>query len=690
MSTKTGFNDLNELEGLQFIPVNDKKVPTVKNWQTTKAKHDLSTCFGVGLVCGELSGGVEVLDFDLKYDITGNLFECYKKLVTSYSAGLLRKMTVQKTMNNGYHMIYRCETIEGNKKLANRETTTAEKKFTYESTYKAELLKSKTDEEAKRVATKATEADKVRVLIESRGIGGQIVCSPTKGYEFVFGDLYSITTISAEERAILFDSARQFNEVVEQISVPKQNFKKTKGLSPFEDYNERGDVLALLEGHGWRIVGTKGTKTILLRPGQTTAQSSGNYDHAKKWFSVFTTSTEFEPEKAYLPYAVFATLECNKDYSLAAKRLLDEGFGERDEPVQKEKAPSTRQIPSRIVLDDGDLSFLAVGSDYDGYLNQVRDGTLQMGLSTGFPSLDRHFLHKQGNLVMSNGIDNTGKSTWTWYLYLVAAMLHGWKGVIFSSENTLGAFMRKMIQFYWGKPLYGDYKMTDMEYKIAKDFVEKHFKLIKAEEALYNYKDIMNMVKKTRDKYHDINFAMIDPYNSLKTDLSGFSKLSTHEYHYEALSEIKAYGQKNDFGWIVNNHAVTAALRAKDGEKKYPVAPRKEDTEGGGKFANKADDFFTVHRITGHPTDWKITEMHIRKIKDTETGGRPTSYDEPVKFEMYKGQCGFFELNEDGSRGIDPVEEWHIKNKTLQPTLTPVNQKIWTPYKDDSGNGIDF
>ena len=63
MSTKTGFNDLNELEGLQFIPVNDKKVPTVKNWQTTKAKHDLSTCFGVGLVCGELSGGVEVLDF---------------------------------------------------------------------------------------------------------------------------------------------------------------------------------------------------------------------------------------------------------------------------------------------------------------------------------------------------------------------------------------------------------------------------------------------------------------------------------------------------------------------------------------------------------------------------------------------------------------------------------------------------
>ena len=91
--------------------------------------------------------------------------------------------------------------------------------------------------------------------------------------------------------------------------------KKKDGTSPFDDYNERGDVVNLLQEHGWKAVGNKGAKTIFLRPGQTTSQSSGNYDSDKNWFSVFTTSTEFEPCKAYLPYAVYAMLECNNDYS---------------------------------------------------------------------------------------------------------------------------------------------------------------------------------------------------------------------------------------------------------------------------------------------------------------------------------------------------------------------------------------
>ena len=28
-----------------------------------------------------------------------------------------------------------------------------------------------------------------------------------------------------------------------------------------------------------------------------------------------------------------------------------------------------------------------------------------------------------------------------------------------------------------------------------------------------------------------------------------------------------------------------------------------------------------------------VTEIHVRKIKDTETGGRPTPLEEPIKFE---------------------------------------------------------
>ena len=674
------FSALNELDGLQFIPVNEKKRPLVKDWQDTITKHNLSNCYGVGLVCGKPSGNVEALDFDLKYDLSGNLFERYKQLINVYEKGLLNKLVVQKTKNGGFHIIYRCKRIEGNLKLANRSTTDTERQKTYDDTYVSESLKGKDDAEAKKVAKKTADNDKVRVLIETRGLGGQIVISPTDGYQMVFGDIQSISEISESERDTLVGVARQFNEYLEEVVTHTvKEVPKTAGLSPFEDFDNRGDVVALLEKNGWKIVKQKGQKTLLLRPGQSTAESSGNYDHARKWFSVFTTSTEFEPQKAYRPYAVFAILECNKNFSDASRKLLDLGYGERLETKkeEKQKAPSTRVIQSRINIDDNDLSFLADGNDYGSYLQSVRDGTLEMGKTTGFPSLDEHFLHKQGNLVMTNGVDNSGKSVVTWYLYLLAAMYHGWKGIIFSSENTLGAFMRKMIQFYWGKPLYGQFKMNDLEYKIAKDFVESHFKLIRSQEDLYNYKDIMNMVKKTRNKFGDFNFGMIDPYNSLKMDLSGFSKLSGHDYHYEALSEIKAYGQKNDFSWIVNNHAVTSALRAKDGEKKYPLAPKKEDTEGGGKFPNKADDFLTIHRITGHPTDWMVTEVHVRKIKDTETGGRPTPFDIPVKLEMYKGQCGFIERIEDGGHPVDPVVRWHMKQEPQQQVITNLINSSW-------------
>lgn len=696
--------DLHNIEGLQFMPVKANKQPIVKGWQTSSEKHDLSNCVAVGLVCGKLSGNLEVIDIDLKYDLTGKIFENYKRLIHSVDESLLSRIVVQKTKSGGYHFLYRCAVIAGNLKLANRRTTEQERQNTYQETYKAELSKSTEDSKAKLIAQKASNNDKVRVLFETRGEGGQIVCFPTPGYEIVHGDYYSISEITAEQRDILHGIAMQFNEILQEDAPIKKLVydRKTNGISVFDDYNQRGDVCLLLQQHGWKLVNQKGQKTIFLRPGQTTSQTSGNFDHEKNWFSVFTTSTEFEPQKAYLPYAVFAVLECNKDYSAAHKKLLELGYGDKPEEKKKEYE-STRVIKSRVNPEDEDFSFLATPEDYDDFLQQVRDGTLQQGKTTGSPMLDEHFLFKLGELVMTNGIDNTGKSVVTWWIMLLAALYHGWHAIVFSSENTLGAFMRKMIQFYWGKPLHGKYAMSDAEYLIAKAFIEKHFKLIKAQEDLYNYKDIINMVKKARKRQKettgiDLMWGLIDPYNSLKIDLSGFSKLNTHEYHYEALSEIKAYGQQTGFGWVLNNHAVTSALRQKDGEKKYPVAPRKEDTEGGGKFANKADSFITIHRLTQHPTDWMLTELHIRKIKDTETGGKPTPLDNPIKFEMYKNGCAFIERREDGERSIDPIAQWHIGNGTYQQELfeaekeinknyngkiISMNRDTWLPYSDN-------
>lgn len=685
----TDYSHLQELEGLQFMPVKKNKQPIVKGWQSYDGKHDLTNCEGVGLVCGALSGNLEAIDCDVKYSLDGKLFENYKKAIHEADNKLLEKLVVQKTKGGGYHLIFRCKKIAGNLKLANRPTTEQERQETYDKTYASEILKGD-DAQAVDRAKKAAKNDNVRVLLETRGTGGFIMCYPSKGYELIHRDFYGINEITEEEREMLFTIARSFNEVFEEVhTVPKSTKTKYEGLSPFEDYNERGDVVGLLESYGWKIVGQKGRKTIFLRPGQTTSQSSGNYDHEKGWFSVFTTSTEFEPQKAYRPYAVYAVLECNKDFSAAAKKLLDLGYGEK-KTAEKKEYQSTRVIQSRINVEDDDLSFLAKPEDYEEYLQQVKSGTLPMGLTTGSPALDEHFLFKAGNLVMVNGTDNVGKTKFVWYLQLIAALYHGWKGIVFASENTLGSFMRAMIQFYWGKPLYSKYGhaevMNEAEYAIAKDFVEKHFWQIKAQEDLYNYKDILNMIRKARKKYPQINHAMIDPYNSLKIDLSGFSKLNTHEYHYEALSEMKAYGQQTKFGFFINHHAITAAARAKDGERKYPVAPQKADTEGGAKVANKADDFLTIHRLGQHPTEWNITEVHVRKIKDTETGGRQTPLDNPVKFEMYKNSCGFFERLDFGGQPVDPIQSWHNKNQPKQQKLITGDDIYKNPFLEQLGD----
>lgn len=689
------FQELNELPNLQFIPINEKKIPIVKGWQTSRNKHDLTKCYGVGLVCGkssEFEGAMmEVIDIDLKYDISGTLFTRFKNLIHEMDSELLKKIVVQKTRSGGYHFIYRCNKIEGNLKLANRPTTEQERQETYKETYEKESLAGKTDEDAKKVAEKSSANDKVRVLLETRGLGGYIAIAPTQGYEFVYGDIYSITTITESDRDTLITIARQFNQVLEETNYVPQNrdFKKEYGLSPFDDYNKRGDVVGLLQRYGWTIVGNKAQKTIFKRPGQTSALSSGNFDHQRNWFSVFTTSTEFQPNKAYLPCYVYAKLVCNDDYVAAAKKLAEEGYGERIEKksTEKKEYQSTRKIQSRINEDEDDLSFLASPDDYKDYLQQVMDGTLPMGLTTGSPALDEHFMFKLYSFVNINGIDNVGKSVFFWWLLMIAAMYHGWCGIIFSSENTVGNFMRKMIQFYWGKPLTGRFKMSDSEFQIAKTFVEEHFIIIKAQEDLYNYKDIINMVKKARKKYPKINYGLIDPYNSLKIDLSGFSKLSTHEYHYEALSELKAYGQQSKFGWFINHHAITGAARTKDAEKKYVIAPEKQDTEGGGKVSNKSDDFLTIHRVTNHPTDWMVTEVHVRKIKDTETGGKVTYRDSPVKFEMYNGGCGFIERLETGGIPQDPIHNWHQMTKSIQSELKLDIQKPNESF-NDSGHGL--
>jgi hypothetical protein len=624
--------------GLSIIPIGEKKLP-IGSWkrnQTELIEPSFSSCIGIGIVCGEVSGGVECIDIDQKYSLDGKLFENYKNLIAQADKNLLKKLVVQSTPSGGYHFVYKCATIEGNKKLANRHTTEAEK-----------LENPK---------------DKIRVLVETRGIGGYFMVAPSDGYKVIYGDLKQISILNALEREILFVCARTLNEVFEAATVNK-NSQKTilENLSPFEDWNNRGDVLDLLESEGWVVKLQNGAKKLLLRP-QGTGMWSADWNEDKRIFYVFTSSSEFEQNKGYNPTQVLAKLRFNDDFSECAKWLLKEGYGNfTPDKNEKPKKETQKPIEIKATIDETD-SHVADESEITDYLTQWRNGTFVKGLSTGIEGLDKYFLFKRGNFNVVNGIDNIGKSTGMWYLCLLSALFHDWKWLIYSNENRAGAVTKKMIEFYWGLNVRSQ---TEAQYNEAYNFVKEHFTII-SNKKMYNYMDLLKITTiENAKKKHD--GLLVDPYNSLMISLSENSKLSTHEYHYQAASEMQLYSHKEDTCIYLSCHVITSALREQG------KAPKKGDTEGGAKFANKADDFMTFHRLPYDPEKMNEMQIHVRKIKEVETGGGYTPEGQPFILRLKAGFAAY-----EDEYGFDPIEQWRFRGKEA---LKGKQEKITYPDK---------
>lgn len=639
---------------LKFIPVENKR-PTVNGWQTSTEEFEITG--DRGLVCGILSDNLEVLDYDCKYDITGTLFARYCELVKMYDDKVLKSLTVQKTANKGYHLMYRCEEIEGNLKLASRPVTAEEK-------LKDPHLKS-------------------MVLIESRGIGGQVVVEPTPGYKIVQGSLETIPTITVKQREILITCARAFNEVIEVIK--HQTIPNPSGgsrLPPWADFNMRGDTAALLESCGWTYVMTKGSKIHFKRPGSTDALTSGNFDTEKNMFSVFSTSTEFEINKGYKPFAVYAVLKHANDVRAAAVDLYNQGYGERNEYKPTEELKS-----ARIDEDNDDFSFLSDESDVDQYLEQVRTNTFELGLCMGSTTIDKHLRYKRGNLMMINGSDNVGKTTTIIWLYVQWSKVNGLKWFIYTTENTNGSIAEDVMVFYIGKKLD---KCTPEEFTAAKDFFKKHFFLVRQVENSFDYEEVITMARKMISKY-SIDGMLIDPFYSVLGDINE-QKTSDHAYQYKVIRAIKSFGRMSGVSTYINIHLATSASRKVDADG-HMIAPQKSDSEGGNKGPNVADEFITIHRKTQHPEHWMITELHVRKVKERKTGGMVTQMDSPIMLKMNKDFTGFDVIG-DQQKYVEPKNSLQERKRisgedNWVKEQTPSFQDWYSKIEKDDSEGFN-
>ena len=313
----------------------------------------------------------------------------------------------------------------------------------------------------------------------------------------------------------------------------------------------------------------------------------------------------------------------------------------------RETVANEQAARREMMINDGDMSFISSDDEDFRWIEDFANGNIEIGLDTGDATLDKYFRYKKEFLII-NGHSNVGKTTMALYMMVNSAVRHNWKWVVYSSENRTASLKMKLMQFATNR------RIDSMNYdqrKSAYKWVNEHFTVI-SNNQVYSYSDIILFLEKIL-RQEEADAIFVDPYNSLKIDTS--SNISSHEYHYEASSEFLTFSTSNNVAVWLNMHAVTEAQRRK-GDDGLPVAPYAEDTEGGGKFVNRADGFITIHRKVQAPdTNTKrTTEWHVRKVRETETGGEPTPLDEPVQFTM-NTQGTAFRINTTSEELFQPI-----------------------------------
>jgi len=344
--------------GLHTVPFRrslDGKIdfPSWQKYQHEQTEDDVRTLFsepsdGLALIC---TGGIEAIDIDVKYDLTGTLaydFLTYLRRFPEVDdiAGL---WVFQSTKSGGWHIIYRTDAGEGNQKLATRPTSPQER---------AE-----------------NPMEKQKTLIETRGSGGLLFIAPSPGYEIRQGDLTGIQPIPRQTRDLIIQAARHFTQPdPERLKIQKPAAMPGQGMRPGDAFDEGTDLEQLLENYGWTSLRSNGDYTYMNRPGAkhrhgidgTLIRRAGLPDLFYPWSS----STEFQrSEVCYTAFGVYATYEHRGDFQAAAGDLRKQGFGSTA-PTAPIAPPTERPAPSPIILPDLAGRVIATRFDYREPINE--------------------------------------------------------------------------------------------------------------------------------------------------------------------------------------------------------------------------------------------------------------------------------------------------------------------------------
>jgi len=327
--------------GHHVLPVKEDKSPDIqgswKQYMDKQTEEDVSRLFsvprwGIAIIGG--IGGLEIIDIDCKYDLTGKLELDFIKSCDELNGNNppVVSLAMSRTKSGGYHLYYRCPDPGSSKKLAMRPATEAEQ----------------------------AAGDQKLVLLETKGVGGYVVVAPSPGYEMQFGDLCNIPTITQQTRNTIIQAARSFDELPEPVyeKPPRQAYTPPPtgtSVTPWDDYNDRVSPIDVLQQYGWTAVYQHGEKVFMKRPGKTDAKTSGNYHEGRKVFVCHTTSTPLPAEKGLTAWSIYKHYAHAGDAVAAAKQLYADGYGTRYERVEVQPQAAPVLTPEVVQEKENDL-----------------------------------------------------------------------------------------------------------------------------------------------------------------------------------------------------------------------------------------------------------------------------------------------------------------------------------------------
>lgn len=290
--------------GLNVLPASKKQKRPLCKWREfTSTRPGFSSVFSesttfdaLAVVCGQTSGGLEVIDFDQK----GALFQAFKDKVGDSLDGCV----VESTQSGGFHVAYRTTSCGRNVKLANTSAGCA---------------------------------------IETRGEGGICIISPTNGYTLNEGSWTNLPTLSKERRDYLINACISLDETKREETAPIISRTQSRIPARGDDRESTADYLrrsddwrASLLRAGWSYIRADEKFEYWSRPGQPVAGKTGGcYAKEEGYFHVFSSnSAPLEVDKTYSPLQLIAALEYHGDLSEASRAYSRHVEGATDRIIE--------------------------------------------------------------------------------------------------------------------------------------------------------------------------------------------------------------------------------------------------------------------------------------------------------------------------------------------------------------------